>query len=71
MGLIWGRQDPSGPHVDPINFPIWVSNGMVQQGEMLPCGGQVPVHFVRIINTVVTDYLVTQETRASVAILST
>ena len=23
MGLIWGRQDPSGPHVGPMNFGIW------------------------------------------------
>ena len=25
MGPIWGRQDPGGPHVGPINFAIWVS----------------------------------------------
>ena len=24
MGAIWGRQDPGGPHVGPINFAIWV-----------------------------------------------
>ena len=23
MGLIWGRQDPCGPHVGPLNFAIW------------------------------------------------
>ena len=23
MGPIWGRQDPDGPHVGPMNFPIW------------------------------------------------
>ena len=23
MGSIWGRQDPGGPHVDPMNFAIW------------------------------------------------
>ena len=23
MGPIWGRQDPDGPHVDPMNFVIW------------------------------------------------
>ena len=23
MGPIWGRQDPCGPHVGPINFAIW------------------------------------------------
>ena len=24
MGRIWGQQDPGGPHVDPMNFVIWV-----------------------------------------------
>ena len=23
MGLIWGRQDPGGPHAGPMNFVIW------------------------------------------------
>ena len=23
MGSIWGRQDPGGPHVGPMNFAIW------------------------------------------------
>ena len=26
MGLIWGRQDPGGPHVGPMNFAIWGIN---------------------------------------------
>ena len=25
MGPIWGRQDPGGPHVGPMNFTLWVS----------------------------------------------
>ena len=25
MGSIWGRQDPGGPHVGPMNFAIWVT----------------------------------------------
>ena len=24
MGPIWGRQDPGGPHVDAMNFAVWV-----------------------------------------------
>ena len=24
MGSIWGRQDPGGPHIGPMNFAIWV-----------------------------------------------
>ena len=27
MGPIWGRQDPGGPHVGPMNFAIWGSKG--------------------------------------------
>ena len=27
MGPIWGRQDPDGPHVGPMNFAIWVYLG--------------------------------------------
>ena len=23
MGPIWGRQDPGGPHVGPMEFAIW------------------------------------------------
>ena len=25
MGPIWGRQDPGGPHVGPMNFAFWVN----------------------------------------------
>ena len=25
MGPFWGRQDPCGPHVGPMNFAIWVA----------------------------------------------
>ena len=25
MGPIWGREDPDGPHVGPMNFAIWVA----------------------------------------------
>ena len=25
MGPIWGRQDPGGPHVGPMNLAIWVA----------------------------------------------
>ena len=27
-GPIWGRQDPGGPHVGPMNFAIWVAISM-------------------------------------------
>ena len=25
MGPIWGRQDPGGPHVGPMNLVIWAA----------------------------------------------
>ena len=28
MGPIWGRQDPGGPHVGPMNFAIWACTYM-------------------------------------------
>ena len=31
MGPIWGRQDPGGPHVGPMNFAIWGSVIMASQ----------------------------------------
>ena len=29
MGPIWGRQDPGGPHVGPMNFAIWADANFV------------------------------------------
>ena len=29
VGLIWGWQDPGGPHVGPMNFVIWVKSPLV------------------------------------------
>ena len=28
MGSIWGRQDPGGPHVGPMNFVIWEASAL-------------------------------------------
>ena len=38
MGPIWGRQDPGGPHVGPMNFDIWVitSQFFSKVGTTLP-----------------------------------
>ena len=32
LGPIWGRQDPGGPHVGPMNFAIWAVNRKTDQG---------------------------------------
>ena len=41
MGPIWGRNDPGGPHVDPMNFAIWERIPMHHPSagtmEYLPC----------------------------------
>ena len=29
MGPIWGRQDPNGPHVGPMNFAIWANSNCI------------------------------------------
>ena len=31
MGPIWGRQDPGGPHVGPMNLAIWGNYAQQQQ----------------------------------------
>ena len=35
MGPIWGRQDPGGPHVGPMNLTIWGVSKIVQSGQKL------------------------------------
>ena len=32
MGPVWGRQNPGGPHVGPMNFAIWV--GLTENWEI-------------------------------------
>ena len=40
MEPIWGRQDPGGPHVGPMNFAIWV--GIPPPGEIIHTNNQKP-----------------------------
>ena len=35
MGPIWGRQDPGGSHVGPMNFAIWIYHGINSTGSWL------------------------------------
>ena len=35
MGPIWGRQDPDGPHVGPINFAIWLMHVLNIQSSLV------------------------------------
>ena len=38
MGPIWGRQDPGGPHVGPMNFAIWDFNPWMSYWVSVYCG---------------------------------
>ena len=40
MGPIWGRQDPGGPHVGPMNFAIWE---IMERGHYLVIATTTPV----------------------------
>ena len=35
MGPTWGRQDPGGPHVGPMNLVIWDIPGLLSHIRML------------------------------------
>ena len=37
MGPIWSRQDPSGPHVGPMNLTIWISFSKFVWLSMISC----------------------------------
>ena len=47
MGPIWGRQDPGGPHVGPMNFVIWdnmflmIAN-LSDSNKKVRCRGLIP-----------------------------
>ena len=34
MGPFWGRQDPGGPHIGPMDFIIWVVSDDVRAGDI-------------------------------------
>ena len=37
MGPIWGRQDPGGPHVGPMNFAVWDGLDGFESELLKPC----------------------------------
>ena len=62
MGPIWGRQDPGGPHVGPMNFVLWdpssisvnTMQAMTSLGSvfMFPCGILVNRFGCRIVSII-------------------
>ena len=52
-GPIWGRQDPGGPHVGPMNFVIWVVIANLIHEHMLGCvnpDSRIPFNDVAIVD---------------------
>ena len=46
MGSIWGRQNPGGPHVGPMNFVIW--DRFYSSCTISNCSKQICVYFQQI-----------------------
>ena len=43
MGPIWGRQDPGGPHVGPMNYAIWEAYNQDHEYAVSPIGFELQV----------------------------
>ena len=53
MGAIWGRQDPGGPHVGPMNIAIWGGRYECQGGIF-----QLPlIHYNDVIMSIVASQI--------------
>ena len=50
MGPIWGRQDPGGPHVGPINFTIWVGTSETHEIIIEVIASQWCEHLIFVVN---------------------
>ena len=48
MGPIWGRQDPGGPHVGPMNLAIW---DILNPFDLISCDAA--------LDTTISDFHVT------------
>ena len=44
MGPVWGRQDPGGPQVGPMNFVIWVNFLQTRYTENRYCDYCIGIH---------------------------
>ena len=59
MGLIWGWQDPGGPHVGPMNFAIWVKTKIPEIIYVPPCIAFHPYH-QRFLKFIIAKKLMTK-----------
>ena len=76
MEPIWGRQDPGGPHVGPMNFAIWVapSKTNLQYSTHIfnvSTHGRSDFAFKIIVNTLTTSAAVTADLMQSEQIVLT
>ena len=58
MGPIWGRQDPGGPHVGPMNFAIWVYSEAIGGHRYLLGLAQVMACRLRALTWTIIDILI-------------
>ena len=62
MGPIWGRQDPGGPHIGPMNFPIWgtltaqLVCGVSMGTQRWSSDGRIPNITLHLDKLIKTDY---------------
>ena len=47
MGLIWGRQDPGGPYVDPMKLDIWAYS--LETGPIVISFNEIDFLYLRTI----------------------
>ena len=53
MGPIWDRQDPGGPHVDPMNFGTWVDESFYSFCRLL-----LHLHYIKILGELCWDIFI-------------
>ena len=62
MGPIWGRQDPGGPHIGPMNFAIWDIGRLTYKSWSREIGRYnecIALHFDRRLGSAAAEVLAT------------
>ena len=55
MGPIWGRQDPGGPHVGPMNLAIWDDSRLLHKCREFAMFQVIASHLLQTIITSTND----------------
>ena len=57
MGPIWGREDPGGPHVGPMNFVIWVHLTHVTEPSVICHLKDISIYIYIYVHNVMCVYI--------------